>query len=50
MLDISHRIASCGEKLDDIHLARAMVLSLPKTASWDLVKITIFCWSGEAHN
>jgi hypothetical protein len=42
MLDISHRIQSCGEKIEDIHLTRAMVLSLPKTPSWELVKITIF--------
>jgi hypothetical protein len=42
MLDLSHRITSAGEKLDDLHLARAMVLSLPKTPSWELVKIPLF--------
>jgi len=41
-LDLSHRIISAGEKLDDLHLARAMVLSLPKTPSWELVKIPLF--------
>ena len=42
LLDLSHRIISAGEKLDDLHLARAMVLSLPKTPSWELVKIPLF--------
>src|SRR5271154_3005083 len=42
LLDISHCISSSGEKLEDLHLARAMVLSLPKTPSWELIKITIF--------
>jgi len=26
----------------DIHVARAMIISLPKTQSWDVVKITLF--------
>jgi hypothetical protein len=42
LLDLSQRIVSSGEKLDDLHLARAMVLSLPKTPSWELVKIPLF--------
>jgi hypothetical protein len=31
-----------GESLNDIHVARAMVLSLPKTQSWDIIKIQLF--------
>ena len=42
LLDLGHRIHSAGEKLEDIHLARAMILSLPKTPSWELVKIPLF--------
>jgi hypothetical protein len=42
LLDIAHRIHSAGKKLEDLHLARAMVLSLPKTPSWELVKIPLF--------
>jgi hypothetical protein len=42
LLDLCHRITSAGEKLEDLHLARAMVLSLPKTPSWELVKIPLF--------
>ena len=42
MLGLRHRIISTGEKLEDLHLAWAMVLSLPKTPSWELVKIPLF--------
>jgi len=42
LLDLSQRITSSGEKLEDLHLARAMILSLPKTPSWELVKIPLF--------
>jgi gag-polypeptide of LTR copia-type len=42
LLDLGHRITNAGEKLDDLHLARAMVLSLPKTSSWELIKIPLF--------
>jgi hypothetical protein len=42
LLDLSHQITSSGEKLDDLHLTQAMVLSLPKTPSWELVKIPLF--------
>ena len=42
MLDLSHQIVSASEKLEDLHLARAMVLLLPKTPSWELVKIPLF--------
>jgi hypothetical protein len=42
LLDIAHRIHSAGKKLEELHLAQAMVLSLPKTPSWELVKILLF--------
>ena len=42
MLDLKHRITQAGEDLPDIHVARAMILSLPKTQSWEVVKITLF--------
>ena len=42
MLDLSHRIISAGKKLEDLHLAWAMVLSLLKTPSWELIKIPLF--------
>jgi hypothetical protein len=42
MLNIKQQINDAGESLDDIHVARAMVLSLPKTQSWDIIKIQLF--------
>jgi hypothetical protein len=42
MLDIKRQINDAGESLDDIHVARAMVLLLPKTQSWDIIKIQLF--------
>ena len=42
MLDIRRRIVEAGEKFEDIHLARAMILSLPKTPSWEIIKIQLF--------
>ena len=42
MLDIKRQIEDAGEKLEDVHVARAMVLSLPKTQSWDVIKIQLF--------
>jgi hypothetical protein len=42
MLDIKRQINDAGESLDDVHVARAMVLSLPKTKSWDIIKIQLF--------
>jgi hypothetical protein len=41
MLNLSHQITG-SEKLDDLHLMQAMVLSLPKTASWEFIKIPLF--------
>jgi hypothetical protein len=37
MLDIKQQIIDVGETLEDLHVARAMVLSLPKTQSWDVI-------------
>jgi hypothetical protein len=42
ILDLKSQIQDTGETLDDIHIARAMVLSLPKTQSWDIIKIQLF--------
>jgi hypothetical protein len=42
MLDIKQQIINAGETLEDLHVARAMVLSLPKTQSWDVIKIQLF--------
>jgi hypothetical protein len=42
ILDLKSQIQDAGEMLDDIHVARAMVLSLPKTQSWDMIKIQLF--------
>src|SRR6202021_973023 len=42
LLNLSHRIIAAGEKFEDLHLARAMVLSLPKTQLWEMIKITLF--------
>jgi hypothetical protein len=42
MLDIKQQIVDAGEMIDDLHIARAMVLSLPKTQSWEIIKIQLF--------
>jgi hypothetical protein len=42
MLDIKQQIIDAGETLEDLHVACAMVLSLPKTQSWDIIKIQLF--------
>ena len=42
MLDIRYRITQAGETIPDLHIARAMILSLPKTSSWDMIKIQLF--------
>jgi hypothetical protein len=42
MLDIKRQINDAGELLDDVHVAWAMVLSLLKTQSWDIIKIQLF--------
>src|ERR1700731_2855243 len=42
ILDIRHRIVQAGEAVDDLHIARAMILLLPKTPSWEMIKIQLF--------
>src|SRR5882762_5570554 len=42
MLDLKHQIEQAGEDLPDIHVTCAMIISLPKTQSWDVIKITLF--------
>jgi hypothetical protein len=42
MLDIQHKITAVGEDLPDIHVARALVLLLPHTQSWEVIKIQLF--------
>ena len=42
MLNIKNKITAAGEELPDIHVACALVLSLPCTSSWDLIKIQLF--------
>jgi hypothetical protein len=42
ILDLKSQIQDTGETLDNIHIARAMVLSLPKTQSWDIIKNQLF--------
>jgi hypothetical protein len=40
ILDLKSQIQDAGKTLDNIHI-RAMVLSLPKTQSWDIIKIQL---------
>jgi hypothetical protein len=42
MLDIKHCIEQAGETIPNLYVACAMILSLPKTQSWDIIKITLF--------
>jgi len=42
ILNIKHKITQVGETIPDLHVARTMILSLPKTPSWDLIKIQLF--------
>jgi len=42
MLNIWNCIAEVGKDLPDIHIAHALILSLSKTTSWDLIKIQLF--------
>jgi hypothetical protein len=42
MLDLKCQIQDASETLEEVHLARALVLSLPKTQSWDIIKIQLF--------
>ena len=42
MLDLGLKIKAAGEEIPDIHIARALVLSLPRTQTWELVKVQLF--------
>jgi hypothetical protein len=42
VLDLRYHITAAGEDLPDKYLARALVLSLPISQSWELIKIQIF--------
>jgi len=42
MLDIKRRITQAGEDLKDIIVARAIIISLPKTQTWEFIKIGLF--------
>jgi hypothetical protein len=42
IIDLKSQIQDTGETLDDIHITHAMVLSLPKPQSWDVIKIQLF--------
>lgn len=42
ILRLKQAIRDCGEEVNDLHIARALVLSLPRTPSWDVIKIQLF--------
>ena len=42
MLDIKHHITQAGEDLKDIIVPRAIIISLPKTQTWEFIKISLF--------
>ena len=42
MTDLSQHIKASGENLSDLIIACALLLSLPKTPSWDVIKAQIF--------
>jgi len=37
-LQLHHRITESGQKLEDIHIVHAILLSLPRSSIWDVVK------------
>jgi len=37
-LQLRHRITDSGQKLEDIHIVHAILLSLPRSGIWDVVK------------
>ena len=39
MLDLKHKITAAGETLPDTHVARALIISLPRTPAWDIIKV-----------
>src|SRR3984893_6627545 len=38
ILDICDRVIQAGEAIADLHVTHAMILSLPKTSSWEMIK------------
>ena len=42
MLDLGLKIRAAGEEIPDIHITCALVLSLPATQTWELVKVQLF--------
>ena len=36
MLNLGQKITATGETLPDIHIAQALILSLPHDQSWDI--------------
>jgi gag-polypeptide of LTR copia-type len=42
MLNIKRRITQAGEDLKDIIVAWAIIISLPKTQTWEFIKISLF--------
>ncbi len=38
MLDLGQRIAAAGETISDVHIARALVLSLPRNQTWEALQ------------
>jgi hypothetical protein len=42
MLDLRYHITTAGEDLPDKYLTCALVLTLPTSQSWELIKIRIF--------
>jgi len=41
-LNLCYRIIEAGEKLDDIHIVHAILLSLPHSSIWDIIKQNLF--------
>src|ERR1700731_4500705 len=39
--DLQHRINSTGKMIPNIYVARTLVLSLPKTPSWEVLKVQL---------
>ncbi|KZT00254.1 uncharacterized protein LAESUDRAFT_634073, partial [Laetiporus sulphureus 93-53] len=42
MINIWQKITVAGEMLPNVHVAHALVLSLPRMQSWELMKIQLF--------
>src|ERR1700731_1011250 len=42
ILNIRDCVIQASEAIADLHIAHAMILSLPKTSSWEMIKIQLF--------